>query len=321
MIRAEALEIFRTEEAAYIENARTSFAEHLMNNLGMLKETVMTGIEALKQVVQEKNKKDLVFFYFSLIKTDVMSRNYRVSLLAQDAGWYLDQNSIEVTFSLDLLFEPLNELWDYLATKSKEYVGKVNSYDVKHIILEELDIYNESIAHVLRFLVRDLEQEPCFLEVPKAEIWEIHWGEFRHETQLLLRVDRTPKTQKDWKREWHKVDQKPDRLVFSYWHQGVFSHADCTGFDLKYISFEQCNLSDFNFDQADLLSAKFPRTTLKQCSFKGSCLQDVDFTETIFEQVDFTDANLTNAVFLAESVPELNLTPEQLDVILVPREE
>lgn len=320
VIREEALERFHAEEKMQIEEARTAFADHLMKHLELLKKTVLQGIQNLSQEVEKQKKTDLVFFYFSLLKINVLSRKYTISLLAQDSGWYLDQNSIEVTFSLDFLFEPLEQLWDYLDQKSKEYVGTVNRYDVQHIIFTELDSYNKTIANVLRFMVQGLEQESCFKEIPKAETWEVRWGEYRDETQLLLQVDRAPKGLKEWKKQWRKVNQEADRLVFSYWYQGRFSHSDCSEFDLKYITFEQCHLSRFNFDRADLMSAKFKDTTLNGCSFQGSNLQDANFTGSNFQAVDFTGADLTNAVFSGKSLFDLKLTPEQLDVILVKEE-
>lgn len=315
--RDEALELFQQEEQSHIEAARTSFVDYLMNNLDPLRETVIKGISELAEQIKEQKKTDLVFFYFSLLKIDVLRRKYTISLLAQDNGWYLDKKSVEITFSLDFLFEPLNTLWDHLATNSKVYVERINSYDVQDIILAELDVYNKTIANVLRFLLRNLEQEPCFIEIPKAENWEVRWGEYRDETQLLYQVDRAPKSLKEWKKEWRKVNQEADRLVFSCWYQGRFSQFDCSGLDLKYITFEQCNLSQFNFNGADLISAKFNRTTIAQTSFIGANLQDANFLGSNFNEVDFTDADVTHAFFSEESLDSLDLTPEQLAVILV----
>ena len=55
--------------------------------------------------------------------------------------------------------------------------------------------------------------------------------------------------------------------------------------------------------------------------FEGCNLWGADFRECTFEQTSFAGAELTAAVFPAESVPFLEISAEQLQVIRLDREE
>lgn len=321
MDREQALEQFLEEQREHIVQIRKEFMEELLLHIKELKQIVDKQFILLNQKIKEAEKEVVMFLYFSLLKIDVLHRKYTVILTAQDFRWYLDPETIELSFSIDFLFDPLNKLWDKLLLEQKKYVEKINSYDVRKIIFEELAIYNSSIALALRYAYRDIEEESFYQELPKMSYFCIRWGEYRDKTEIIIQIDREKKTEREWKKELAKTEKKSDQLVFSYWYEGAFSSYDISTKNLQFITFENCSLSECTFDEANLIGAKFLHTKLYKISFARCLLSDVDFSTCKLEQVNFQDADLTNAIFEEEAIPYLPLSPNQLQVIQIKRKE
>ena len=118
-----------------------------------------------------------------------------------------------------------------------------------------------------------------------------------------------------------KARHKPDRMVFSYWYQGTYQNGSPKETDMRFITFEECEIKNMNFKDCNLEGSRFVRCTFSDCTFPGCNLWGADFRGCCFERTSFEGAELSASVFPAESVPFLNISAEQLQVIGLDREE
>lgn len=315
MIRQEALQIFEKYKKIVLQSHKPKFWDHLQKNAVPLRKTIEEAMRELKEKAFEK--KDMVYFQFSLLRIDILSRNYTVLLHAYDNRWYLDEEPVSVTLNLNFLFHTLNEVWDQLESESKRYVGKINSYDVANTIFQEAIYCNDLIAHSLRFIIRDIEKNEDFMAISKADLWVLRWGEYRDQSEIVIQRDRRKKEQKDWEKALNTVKEKEDHLVASYWYQMDIKEGNCKESQLYFIGFEKSKLKDMDFTQASLLGALFKECEMTKCQFRGAILKETDFRGSHFEEVSFEGADLTNAIFSRDQVPHLNLSPEQLQQIII----
>ena len=317
--RQEALTHFTTYANEVLEDYKMGFWEHLQKQSKKLEEVILEGFTKLKEQVEKAHKDEIVHFQFSFLRIDLIARQYTVLLHAYDVSWYLDEAPVMVKLDISFLFEELNKRWDKLIAEGKRYVGKINQYDILNRIFDEVKEVNGLIAHLLRFTLKDIESNADFKAIPKCELWIIRWGEYRDHSEIILQVDRYPKTQEDWEEALKLSAEKEDQLVCSYWYEGNFKGGHLKEKQLYFAVFEKCQLEDIDFSKAACLGGKFKECELKNCSFKGALLKNSDFRESHFENVDFEEADLTEAIFSDVDVPYLHLSPIQLQSIHIER--
>lgn len=319
MTRQEALRQFETFGEKLLENYQVVFWEKLSEYKEELGKNVLGGLNNLANEIKKAGKEEIVHFQFSLLRVDLLARKYNVLLSAYDVSWYLDDTAVWTTFDISFLFEDLNTLWDQLLAESKKYVGKINHYDVDSMIVSQILNANKLIAHSVRFILRDIEEKEFFQDISKADFFVIRWGEYRDQSEIILQVDRSLKTEKDWEKALDEVNEVEDHLVCSYWYKGKFNQGELIEKQLYFSGFEKCKLENINFTKAALLGARFKECKLKNCNFTGALLKYSDFRKSDLQNVCFEDADLTGAMFSDIAVPYLHLSPSQLQTIYIER--
>lgn len=321
MEREQALQKFKDETAELISSFREQISRHLLERGDRLESMIFQAMNDLGERMKQQEKEYVSFLYISVLKVDVLNRNYRFFLQGMNHRWYLDEEPAEVYFSAEDLYDPLNELWDNLIEKTHWYMGAINSYDIQHIIFEEIKFIDSTIAQILRYRLCNWEEKKLFADVTLAPYWLLKWGEYRDQAEFILHTDRTEQEEGYWRQEIRKAIYKPEQLVFSYWYRGLYQDSELTELDLKFAVFEEARLENVQFNRCDMEGCRFTGSTLANCSFTGCNLWGADFTAVSFENVSFSGANLTGAILPADSVPFLNLEPEQLQAVLLRRED
>lgn len=321
MDREQALVRFQEETADKLQAFRDRMEQHLMEGAGDLEERIKEAMNRLGEKEREQQKEYVSFLYISLLKVDFVKRSYQLLLHAMDHRWYLDENPLEVYFDTGNLLEPLDELWDYLTEESRKYFGAVNSYDIQHLMFDEWKHVEAALCRILRYRLRDWEKKGIFSNVSLAPYWLLKWGEYRDQSEFLLQTERIPREKGSWKKEIRMAVHKPETLVFSYWYQGEYEGNLLDKLDMRFIVFEEAELKKLDFQGCNMEGSRFLNSSLTECSFEGCNLWGADFSGCTFDQVSFQGAELTGALFPAQSIPFLKLDPEQLQVILLKRED
>lgn len=319
MTKQEALERFRVEVEPILEQSKVQFYEVLEEKVEDFVEILQDVLEKLKVRIEELEKEKIMFFHFSLMRIGILQQTYEALVQAMDARWYLDTEIASVPFSLDVLFTFFNDIRQQLTEKSRKYQGKVNFYDIEHCIEETIMACNSLLVQQLRFMFRDIEENPTFSAIEKTQVWGIYWGEYRDACEIVVQVNREKKTSLDWERALRQTKNEETNLVSSFWYQMQLKDSDCKGKFLYFIQFEHCELENFCFDEAMLSGAQFKHCTIKNCSFRNAEVRQAIFLDCHWGNNDFTGANLENSVISEDSLPFIHLEPEQLQTIFVDR--
>lgn len=319
MKREEALIKFREEEQGFMEEIKARFLTNIQEKAPGLADCLQGVFTDIRRAVEEKEKKDIMFIHFSMLRIDFLNQTYGFLAQAMDIKWYMDMEPVEVTFSLKDYFSVFNEMREKLELDSRSYMGKINQYDIDHLMMEAGVECNLMLANMLRFVFRDIEENQDFKAIPKLNTWGIRWGEYRDASELIACADREKKDQKDWNRALRETKDKEGRLVSSFWYEAELQDTDCSNKALCFIQFENCTLQNMNFDQANLVGARFKSCTLSSCSFKGATLRQTIFEDCKWQQCDFQAADLSECIFYEEDIPFLHLDAEQLQTIFIDR--
>lgn len=321
MDREKAMSEYETEIAEILQEYRTHMTNHILEHSEQLESLVKAAMDELGEKMEIQQKEYVSFLYISMLKTDLIQRNYRFLLQAMNIRWYFDEEPLEIYFSAEKLFEPLEGLWDKLCEKCRDCQGKVNKYDIQHIIFDELSFIDALISRILRYRLRNWEEKDIFLKVTLSPYWFLKWGEYRDQTEFIIHTDRAEKDVNVWRKELKKALHKPETMVFSYWYQGEYEDCTMKELDMRFMVFEESKLKNMEFQRCNMEGARFSNCIIEDCSFEGCNLWGADFTKCALERVSFQNAELTDTIFPAVSVPFLNLTPEQLQTIQLVKEE
>lgn len=301
---------------------RSEMGMYLMERSEQLEEMVKGAMDSLGERMKEKGKEYVSFLSISLLKINLIQHRYQFLLHAMNMQWYLDEEPIEVYFDAKDLFSPFEEFWNFCIEASYEFRGIVNSYDIQHILFEELKYIDGTISKILRYRLREWEMKGIMQNVTLSPYFLLKWGEYRDQTEFILQVDRVTKEESIWKGDLKKANHKPETMIFSYWYRGQYKGSQAKNLDMTFIVLEECSLSDAQFVGCNMEGSRFPKSNLSNCTFENCNLWGADFTGCTFENVSFRGSELTAALFPEESIPFLNLSPEQLqNVLLKTREE
>lgn len=321
MERETALQSYREAVSGKIEDFRSNMEKHLLEHAEYLENMVKSGMDLLGEQMKKQEKEYVCFLYSSVLKTDLIAGKYRIFFHGLDMRWYLDEEPAEVYVDAAELFEPLDRLRNALEEADSGYGGAVSSYDIQNLLFEELPLMDSMICQILRYRLRDWETKGIFDKVAHSPYWLLKWGEYRDRAEFLLQTDRVEKPDSAWKEELKKAAHDPEKMVFSYWYKGKCQGKNPQNLDMRFITFEDCTVQDVKFENCNMEGSRFPQSRISGCSFEGCNLSGADFRNCSFENTSFAGAELTAAVFPAESIPFLEISAQQLQSVQIYREE
>lgn len=321
MDRKTALQQYQESVSEEISKFREYMAEYLLEHAEALEALVKEAMELLGKQMKKQGKEYVCFMFFSILKTDILQKQYRVMLHGLDMRWYLDEEPAEVYVDAEELLAPLDRLRKTLEKKNEGYGGTVNDYDVRNVLLGELSYLDSIISYILRYRLRSWEKNGILANVTLPPYWYVKWGEYRDVSEFLIQTDRTEKDMLVWKGELAKAAHKPEQMIFSYWYKGNYEGSILQGLDLRFITFEECHLTDIAFRDCNMEGCRFPQSSLTGCSFNGCNLWGADFRGCSFDHTSMSEAELAEAVFPPESIPFLDIGADQLQKLRLDREE
>lgn len=303
MTRSQALEHFKDKYGKDIENAEEKFVHGLQENAEEVMRRILNAFSEIADMAEEKEKTVCVFFFFSLLRYELTQNMAKVRLDVMDGNWFLDKEPLDAQLDLTFLFEPYFEQKEALLTAMREYMGKVNQYDVEYIIQEKIMEAGKLLSHFLRILFRSIECQEEFERIPKTSFWEIRFGEYRDSGEVIIQVNRDERNEEEWLEQLIKYKEKESILQSSWWSKAELTKGDCKKKKLYYIVFENCTLKNINFEKSGLAGARFLHCALESCSFEGADLTQAEFDMCSFEDCNFKDAVLKQALFSPDEFP------------------
>ena len=184
--------MFYKRSRACSGRGKETFYRELQEKTEQLSAVICDAIHEIRlETVRLEKKNDVPAFFPA--SCGAGKGEYQILAQAMDARWYLDTEPAEVGFSLDFLFPMWADIRRELMENSWKYWGKVNRYDVQNLVASAVMDCNLMLAQVLRFIFRDVEENPDFAEIEKSDTWAVYWGEYRDHTELVAHVNREKK--------------------------------------------------------------------------------------------------------------------------------
>lgn len=321
MDRETALRGYQEAVSGRIREFQEAAGAYVLERAETLEDMIRTGADLLGEQMKKKGKESVSFLYFSLLKADLCARKHRLLAYGLDARWYLDEEPAEVYVDAGDLPDLLYCLWDDLTEAAQGYGGAVNSYDIQNLVFDQAPVLDCAVCQVLRYRLREWEKKGILENIALTPSWLLKWGQYRDQTEVLVRTERVEKEEGSWKEELARTRRKPDQLVSSYWYRCTCRDSSPRDLDMRFITFEESSLSHVDFRNCNMEGSRFTGCTLTDCTFEGCSLWGADFRGSRFERTSFEGADLTAAVFPAGSVPFLGISAEQLQVIGLDRGE
>ena len=323
MTRAEAIEEFKERHGKKKEELANEFISGIETGVNELMEQILGAFGEIADQAEETDKSMCVFFLFSLLRYDLMQDTAKIRLDVMDASWFLDKEPLYAEFDLTFLFAPYFKWRADMLTDMREYMGKVNKYDVEHMVQQEIMAAVRRMTQILRFLFRSIESQENFARIPKGMFWEIRFGEYRDYNELIMQMNREPRSKESWLDKLRNDggnEEDSGKLQFSWWYEMELTFGNCQGKDLDFIVFERCTLKDIDFGDAQMSGARFLNCKLERCSFKQANLTQAEFENCEFTDCDFTEAGLQQAVFSMEGLQAEWFDDKQKEEMLIVEE-
>ncbi len=299
MTRAEALEQFQQRHKKSAEDVREEFLAELRVGTGEMLERIYKAFGEIAVQAGEQGKEDCMNFIFSLLRYDLGREKARVRLDVTNAGWMLDRDPLCTELDLTFLFRPYFRWKKELLSAMREYMGKVNRYDVEYMVDGEIMESIRAAVYVLRYAFRDVETQAQFADIPKLPFWDIRFGEYRDWSDSVAQRYREPRSTEEW---LAKLGEDRGTLACGHWYGAELKGGVCAGKDLQFIVFEECVLKGIDFGKAWLSGARFLGCRLESCSFEGTDLGMAEFRQCRFADCCFAGADLGQAVFTPEGL-------------------
>lgn len=325
-----------------LEKNRESFLENFQHHKQWLKEAILKATKEICDVVAKKqinSEYDIMYINFSLLRTSIISKEYNILVSAYNRNWYLDDYPTHSTLSLHPILSVIDDLRNYLEKKRKIYVNKIESFHVNEIILKQAFEYYTHMELFVTTVLQNIDEEQWLKGINKTEEFYIRWGEYRDLTHLVYKMDTRDKNQNDFEKAIKDQEDiyGSDKLIFSTWQHISLDNVQCLGKNFMFSNFKKCRfnnveiigtvllganfkqgiLTNCDFSNTLLESANFNEAVFEKVSFKDAILKNADFTYAVFEEVDFENSNLEGARFLKKDIPFINLSPSQLQTIII----
>lgn len=317
MTRAEALEQFKGRHVSEKEELSNEFVSGIETRIDEIMKRFLDVFGEIADQAREQDKPMCVFFLFSLLRHDLLQDIARVRLDVMDGSWYLDKEPLYAELDLSFLFIPYFKWREKLLTDMREYMGKVNKYDVEHMVQDEVMSAAGILTQILRILFRRIEEQEIFAGIPKGAFWEIQFGEYRDYSEPLIRMNREPRSEEEWLEKIEGEEVNPGRMQFDWWHRIALTEGNCQGKALDFTVFEECSLKDIDFLDAQMTGARFLNCKLERCNFKQADLTQAEFENCQLLDCDFTQAKLQQAVFSLEGLEAEWFDEKQQEEMLV----
>lgn len=302
MTRAESLEQFKDRHCGKADELESEFVSSIEHGVEEIMSRILGAFGEIADQAEKTDKSMCVFFLFSLLRYDLLQDTATVRLDVMDGSWYLDKEPLYAELDLSFLFEPYFRWRKELLTDMREYMGKVNKYDVESMVQEAVMSAVGILRQILRILFRSIEAQENFARIPKGAFWEIQFGEYRDYSEPIIRMNREPRSEEEWLEKIEDEDEASGKMQFGWWHGMELTGGNCQKKNLDFIVFEECSLKDINFESAQMAGARFLSCKLEQCSFKRANLTQAEFDNCQFSDCDFTEAGLQQAVFSLEGL-------------------
>ncbi len=319
MRREDALREFEAKADAMLTAQEAMFWERLFVRKSQVAARLRESLARLARKAAAR-KKDCRYIYCSLLRVDLLNSRYITLLQAVGEEYALDPEPVEEQLDLGDFFDELEAVRVELVQSLPRYRGKVNPSDVQNLTAARAMEWFRKIGFLLRFVLRDQENQEEILRLVPAEFPRIlRWGEYRDRGETIFFYQEKPDREGRLGALLRQSYSYPYILQNQYLRLGEYEKMNLKERRMEYITFEGCSFRDVSFEAASLWGARFLECRFCGCSFRQANLAMACFENCRFGDADWTEAEFGNTLFLPEPPP--GVSEEQKSKILVKEEQ
>ena len=286
--------------------ANYMLVEHFDSLVAQFVECFEDYCRQITKMQQASEKGELGYISFSMLRTDILAKDYRLRIDAYDERWYQDRVECVGLYDVSDLCVFLDEFSTMLVEERKKYVYKVSPADVAQIVLKESDRYRNAIMELVRLALVQAVKSPVYKEILRAEHFAITFGEFQDASAIVHKEDRREKDAKEVKKLLEEKRDNGHEYEF-------FENLDLTNGKYKNIKLAYSSGAGSDFSNSDLTNAvmffcKFPKATFNSVKLQNSVLMGIDFDGVTMENVDFEDSRLLKLSFKNSTLINIDFT-------------
>ncbi|HEX2954962.1 MAG TPA: pentapeptide repeat-containing protein, partial [Bacillota bacterium] len=223
---------------------------------------------------------------YSMLRTRLLEKDYRILIEAYDRRWYLDPQECWESYDAGWIGRYLDELDQALENSRRQYMNLIGRAEIERIVLKEAHKFYQYMSLLARYAMQIMIEFPEWRDLAKGDELEVRVGELLDLSEIVYKEDRRnkdPEEIKDW------LEEK-EAYVYAY---EVFSGlnlacGDYQGIDLRYADLRGSDLSNSNLCETSLVGTRF----------NNGRLEKADLTRSVVCEADFSKASLRGAAFV-----------------------
>ncbi|MBC2580554.1 pentapeptide repeat-containing protein [Clostridium sp. DJ247] len=239
----------------------------------------------IREMQLTKEKEKIAYITYSMLRTEILEKNFVHIIEAFNSFWFFDQKECEVKYDASWAFKFLDHLWTELEEQRKVYMNLITSSDIEKIILKEAEKYNQYIIALGRYALEKAAALKEFQDIEKEQELEVRIGEYMDVSEIVYKEDLREKASEEIK-AWLE-EKLPYKYVNEILRNLDLSKGNYEGIDLRYAELHGSNFSNSSMKNCILIGTKF----------NGCFLNNVDFSQSFINAADFTNCKLNNAIF------------------------
>lgn len=141
----------------------------------------------IKDMQSQGEKARIGYINYSILRTNIMEKNYEYSIDSFDKYWYFDKVECSTTYDVYWTFKFLEEFGQEIEKKRKQYFNKIIKSDIEKIVNKEISIYDNQIKTIARIAILYAVQSEEYKEISKEDVVEIRIGEYYGISKLIYK--------------------------------------------------------------------------------------------------------------------------------------
>lgn len=314
MTREEALERFKTQEAAEIfRRINRKYCDVIYEKKDLLAERLKEAFWKILEKAKDYPEFQIQEVQFSYLQVHIMDGTYRWLVeLHDEKGDYTEEDISELLEMKEIL-GVYEECREELYQAAAKYVNTLTPADCDLMMAEN---YKSTVMHLYLlgvYAFRGIDQEERFQEIPVKKIFRILIGGRR---DCAFVVFAKHENREDPKTVLERLTKQPEEKDFT---SQEFILYDFSDYEIKncnisfrnfpFTSFRRCRLDDVELIMCKCILSDWRGAEIKNTLLEGNCFHSADFTGANLENVSFHTCRLDVAPDMVNNPLNPSLIP------------
>lgn len=157
----------------------------------------------VRTMQERKDKEPIGYITYSLLRTNLIRRNYEYVVGAFNDEWFYDTQECNSVYNVSWAYQFLEQFETELEEKRKLYLDKIVKPELEKLKLCEATEYHEIITELARVAMSEAVRLDEFHQIEKAEVFEVRVDDYKQISEVIYKEDVFTKDSGEMKEENH----------------------------------------------------------------------------------------------------------------------